>query len=172
MSEVTLVKQLPLDLTEAESAAMRKVLFEAIGGLNAQDKSAWNRFWAGIRRAEVGQIFAIETWFPRHGKFHRLHMRMEAAVFDAQERIATFDQFRVWLKIGAGFVDWLPGPKGGVVPIPRSISYRKADEETFQQFHADAIAFLRTPYAQKTLWPRLTYAQRAEMLEIAIAGFV
>lgn len=171
MSELTIVKQLPLDLTEQESAVMRKVLFECMGGLGEQDKSAWNRFWNGIRKAEVGEVFSISTWFSRHGKFHRLHMKMESSVFDAQERIDTFEQFRIWLKIGAGFVSWLPGPRGGIVPIPKSISYKAADEAEFQQFHVDAIRFLRTAHAQKTLWPHLDAAQRSEMMETILEGF-
>lgn len=172
MSEITLVKQETLELTDAESAIVRRVMFQSIGGLRDEDKRSWARFWRGILDAEVGELFSIETWFARFGKFHRLHMKMESVVFDSQERIDTFEQFRIWLKIGAGFVDWLPGPKGGIVPIPRSISYKAADEAVFQQFHIDSIRFLRTAHAQKTLWPHLTELQRVEMLETTIERFV
>lgn len=74
MSEVTLVKQLPLELNEADAAVMRRVLFESVGGLSERDQKGWRRFWNQIKRAEPGEVFSIETWFPRVGAYHRRHM--------------------------------------------------------------------------------------------------
>lgn len=172
MSEVTLVKQLPLELNEADAAVMRRVLFESVGGLSERDQKGWRRFWNQIKRAEPGEVFSIETWFPRVGAYHRRHMLMEQRVFQAQERIAEFESFRAWLKVGAGFVYWIPGPKGAVMPIPKSISYRKLDEEGMRAFHDSCIDFLRGPHAPKVLWPHLNPADGAEMMETIIGGFV
>ena len=171
MTEVVLVKQLPLNLSEADNAVMRKVLFESMNGLDERSKKGWRRFWNMIVKAEPGEVFSVETWFPRVSKFHRLHMAMEQAVFNAQERIAEFDSFRAWLKVGAGFVDWIPGPKGAVMPIPRSIAYRRLDEEGMREFHEDTIRFLRGPHAAKVLWPHLTPAQRADMIDTVLGEF-
>jgi hypothetical protein len=121
---------------------------------------------------EIGEVFSVETWFPRRGPFHRRHMAMEQAVFQAQERISEFESFRTWTKIGAGFVDWLPGPGGGgVIPIPRSISYRALDEEGMREFHEACLRFWRGERAQKVLWPHLTPDRRAEMMETVLGGF-
>lgn len=98
-------------------------------------------------------------------------MVMETHVFRAQDRIKTFEQFRLWLKIGSGFVDWMAGPKGGVVPVPRSISYRKCDEDVMRQFHDDAIAFLRTAHATRYLWPHLNPAAGEQMIEAIFSEF-
>ena len=171
MAEVTLVKQLPLALTDGENAIMRRVLFENVNGLSERDKKGWRRFWNAIVKAEPGQVFSIETWFPREGWFHRRHMKMEQEVFQSQERIKEFDHFRAWLKVGAGFVDWLPGPKGGVIPVPRSISYRALDEEGMRTFHDATVAFLREEHAQKVLWPHLNPQQRAEWMETLVGTF-
>ena len=172
MSEINVVKQLPLELTEAESAVMRKVMFQMMDGLNRDDKKAWRKFWTRLVGAEPGEIFSLDFWFPRNGKFHRLHMAMEQRLYDAQERFTSFDAFRDWLKVGAGFCDWLPGPRGGIFPKPKSISYRHADEEVMRRFHADTVAFLRTdPRAAKCLWPHLSVEKRAEMIDTLLEGF-
>lgn len=172
MSEVLLSKQIPLALTEPERAVMRRVLFESVDGLDERSKKGWRRFWRMIVDAEPGEVFSVETWFPRRGPFHRRHMAMEQAVFQAQERISEFESFRTWTKIGAGFVDWLPGPGGGgVIPIPHSISYRALDEEGMREFHEACLRFWRGERAQKVLWPHLTPDRRAEMMETVLGGF-
>ena len=171
MSEIMLAKQTDTELTEQQRAALRIALFEMVDGLSEQDQKAWRRFWNWIWKAGSGELFAIETWTPRKGTFHRRHMKIESTVFKAQERVRSFEQFRYWLKIGAGFVDWMAGPKGGVVQVPRSISYKKFDDEAMRRFHDDSIDFLRTPHAQAYLWPHLQPAQAAEMMETLLARF-
>lgn len=44
----------------------------------------------------------------------QLHMAIEQAVFDAQDRFSDFEMFRDWLKIGSAWVVWVPGPKAGL----------------------------------------------------------
>ncbi len=171
MSEVMLTKQIPLALTESESAVMRRVLFESVDGLDDRSKKGWRRFWNMIVKAEPGEVFSVQTWFPRVGPFHRLHMVMEQAVFQSQERIAEFEMFRTWTKIGAGFCDWIPGPKGAVIPVPKSIAYRNLDEEGMREYHEACMRFWRGERAQKVLWPHLDPHQRADMMETVLGGF-
>lgn len=172
MSEVLLSKQMPLSLTEPERMVMRRVLFESVDGLDERSKKGWRRFWNMIVKAEPGEVFSVQTWFPRIGVFHRRHMLMEQRVFQAQERIESFDRFRTWAKIGMGFCDWLPGPAGGgVIPVPKSIAYRNLDEEGMREFHESWLAFLRTERAQRVLWPHLSPHLRSEMLETVIGEF-
>ena len=97
-------------------------------------------------------------------------LRAAEALFDAQERFEHFDQFRYWLKVGAGWVTWAAGPKGGVVPIPKSVSYRKADQQEFMDFHERTVAFLRGPHAAVYLWPHLKEQADGRMNEI-LEGF-
>jgi hypothetical protein len=171
VTDITLTKKAELTLTDAERDVLRRALFEMVDGLGDGDQKSWRRFWNWINRATIGEIFSIETWTPRHAGFHKRHMVMETHVFRAQERIKTFEQFRLWLKIGSGFVDWMAGPKGGVVPVPRSISYRKCDEDVMRQFHEDAIAFLRTAHATRYLWPHLDAAGGEAMIEAIFSEF-
>lgn len=115
----------------------------------------------------------MEIWThqERLGWFHRKHMAFESAVFEAQERFDDFDAFRAWLKTGSGFVIWYPGPKGGVIPVPKSISYAKLEQADMEAFHDSAVAFFRTAHAQKTLWPHLSAALASQVMEVVLTEF-
>lgn len=149
----------------------RALLFGALDGFSREDKSAWRRFWKRLLRLQPGEMAQAEMVFPRSGPFHRRHMKIEQLVFDAQERFQSFEQLRNWLKLGAGHCDWVPGPKGAIVPIPKSVSYASMDDEEFRQFHLAVIGFLRTVHAGKALWPHLDEVKRSEMIEAILAEF-
>lgn len=157
--------------TEADLEKVRQFLFGVVDGARKDDKRAWRRFWRRILALGVGEFACFEVIFPRSGPYHRRHMAMENAVFDAQDRFQDFDQFRVWLKVGAGWVDWCAGPKGGVVPIPRSISYAKADQEEFVRFHEAVVEFLRGEHAAPYLWKHLGELGAHAMIDTIMAGF-
>jgi len=153
--EIVLVKQTDEPLGEADRAGVRRFLFGHLSGATDKDTRAWNRFVRAMDDAAAGEFFTLKIQRQRNGRFHRLHMVTISAVFKAQERIEDFDQFRLWLKVGSGFVDWMSGPKGGVFPVPKSISFEQCSEEEMRQFHDDVIAFLLTPHAAHYLWPKV-----------------
>ena len=150
---------------------VRSFLFGAVDGANKDDKKAWRHFWRRVTRMSPGEMAAVEMVFPRSGPFHRRHMAIEQAVFDAQEKFEDFEQLRYWLKVGAAWVTWAAGPKGGVVPIPKSISYAKADEEEFRQYHEQVIGFLRGEHAAPYLWKHLGKEGAFEMIDAILEGF-
>jgi len=170
MSELTLVRG-DVTLDGQQKEVLRLSLFGMIDGLSRDDQRAWRRFWKRIVHAGTGEIFSVDTWTPRHGGFHRRHMLIETRIFQEQERIANFEMLRAWLKIGAGFCDWMAGPKGGVVPVPKSISYRKCDEDEMRKFHDSMIGFLRGPHACRYLWPMLDAAQAEAKIESILSEF-
>lgn len=171
MSDITLVRQSAVTLSESEKDVARRVLFGYVDGLGECGRRQWRRFFSMLLRLEPGEMVQIKTHKARVGWFHRRHMALEQAVFEAQERFEDFESFRTWLKVGASFVDWYPGPKGGVIPVPRSISYSKLEQGAMEQFHNDAVAFLRTEHAGKTLWKHLGDCQRIQMIETILGGF-
>jgi hypothetical protein len=150
--------------------AIKDFLFGVIDGFNRDDKRAWRRIWKRIKDMEAGEMLVIDIRMPRSGPFHRRHMAIEQQVFDAQERFQDFEMFRYWLKVGAGWVTWAAGPKGGVVPIPKSISYVSADQEEFSRYHEAVVEFLRGPHAAKFLWRHLGDGS-ADMMESILGGF-
>lgn len=170
MAKLTLVRtgeSLP------EGAALegaRRLLFGALDGFSRDDKRAWRKFWRRLTRMEPGEIAQAEMVFPRSSPYHRRHMAIEAAVFDAQERFDDFDMFRDWLKIGAAWVVWVPGAKGGIVPLPKSISYAKADQAEFERYHEAVIGFLRGQHAAPYLWRHLGTGAH-EMMSSILEGF-
>lgn len=172
MAEIILVRRDTAPIPEADAEAARRVLFGQIDGLSDDHRKSWRRLWNWLlKKAEPGEMLEIRTHRERIGWYHRKHMVMEQSIFLSQERFENFRQFRVWLKVGAGFVDWLPGPKGGVIPVPRSISYGELEQDEMERVHADMVAFIRTAHAQKALWAHLEPATRAEMAETLLVGF-
>jgi hypothetical protein len=141
-----------------------------VDGFNRDDKRAWRSFWKRVMGMEPGEMAVAEMLFPRSGPFHRRHMKIEQSVFDAQERFTDFEMFRDWLKVGAGWVEWCAGPKGGVIPVPKSISYAKADQDEFKKYHGQVVEFLRGPHAARFLWKHLG-EQADEMMDSILRGF-
>lgn len=165
MPGITLVRQDSTPLTDQQREALRAGLFGVIDGLSEQDRKSWRRFMTHLVDLEPGEMATIETKIPRKLGFHRRHMMIEQAVFKAQDRMASFKQFRNWLKVGAGFCDFMPNRDGQLVAVPNSISFADCDEATMRQFHDDCVAFLRTEHAARFLWPHLDGARACEMVE-------
>lgn len=172
MPEITLARQIDEPIVDGDRLAAKRVLFGAVDGLGDGEKKKWRQFVSMLFRLEPGEVITIKTNKARSGPFHRRHMLMESKVFEAQERFTNFERgFRDWLKVGAGHCDWHPGPKGGVFPVPKSISYADMEEGEMREFHDATVAFLRTEHAAKTLWPRLTPLRRIEAIEAILSSF-
>lgn len=171
MAQALILRDRSIEVTPAEREVATKVLEQAIRGVDEKNHSRWRRFLRHVFGMEDGEIAEIGTRIPRSGAFHRYHMALEQAVFDAQEKFEHFEQFRNWLKVGAGFCDWVAGPKGGVIPCPKSISYADLDDQAMRDFHNDMLAFLRGPHAAPYLWRHLGADKAAEMMEAILSGF-
>jgi hypothetical protein len=172
MSEILLVKQTSLDgFSEAEREAVRRFLFGLVDGQGKDGKKLWRRWWRIITEAEPGEMFRWAFKRDRSGPHHRRTMKLLNVVFDAQDRFEHFEMFLSWVKVGAGHVEWAPGPKGGIVPLPKSISYAAADQDEFTEFAANAEAFLRGEHAPRFLWRHLKQEQADQMMAALLEGF-
>ena len=170
MSKMSIVRTDYAMPDEGAMEGVRHFLFRVFDGATKDDRSAWRRFWKRLTKLEPGEMAKAEMMFPRSGPFHRRHMKIEQTIFDAQDRFTDFEMFRDWLKIGAAWVVWVPGAKGGIVPLPKSISYAKADEEEFRQYHHQVMSFLRGEYAAPYLWKHLGDGAH-EMMRVLLEGF-
>ena len=168
MSRFTITRtnmELPADMDGA-----RQLLFKSLDGFGEEDRKAWRKLWKKLINMAPGEVFEVQTVFPRSGPFHRRHMSIEQKVFDSQEKFDDFEAFRTWLKVGAGWVIWAPGEDGTLVPVPKSISYAAAEQEEFEKYHAAVLRFLRGPHAGVFLWPHLE--QKAiDQIEYILRGF-
>lgn len=160
------------DLSETQQKQLSVLLGEGWTGATEKDTTGWRKFINWIIRREIGDIFEITIRKIRNGKFHRKHMKLESVVFEHQERFTDFDQFRNWLKIGCGFVTWVAGPKGGIVPLPKSIAYDKCEQDEYEDFHGQVIEFFQSEHCQQYLWRHLKPDQQVEMMNTLIGSFV
>ena len=153
MSDIILTKRNDTPIPDDRRTMFREFLFEMIDGQAEEDQKAWRRFWNGVLNLGSGEFFSIKTLIPRLLPSHKKQMTLEGAIFKNQERFKDRDMFRLWLKVGSGWVEWCSGPKGGVFPVPKSLSFAKCDEGDFLRYRDQVLAFLRTAHAQKYLWP-------------------
>lgn len=171
MTQALIMRDRSIQITDIERAAAHKVLQQGLRGVDEKNHKRWTSFLKRVFSLEHGEIAEVGTRIPRSGPFHRYHMAIEQAVFNAQERFSQFEMFRNWLKIGAGHVDWVPGAKGGIVPLPKSISYAELEDAEMREFHDSTLAFLRGPHAAIYLWKHLPPDQAAEMMETILREF-
>lgn len=155
MSKVTIIRTAEGFPPESILEHVRRFLFGLFDGWQKDDRRGWRKIWKRMTALEPGEFATIEFVIPRSSAYHRRHFAILAAVFDSQERFEDFEVFRDWLTVGAGWVEWCAGAKGGVVPIPKSISYAAADQHEFEQYHGKVMAFLRGEHAAKFLWKHL-----------------
>lgn len=153
------------NLPEPERSVVRRFLFDNIRGLDEQHDKRWRRFWGRIWNADAGEVTHLQVVVDRSGPFHRRHMAMEQALFDRQERWRRLEDMRWWLKTGAAWGEFTLLPNGRMKFIPRSTSYEACSDDEMREVHEAMLAFLRTPYAQRRLWPHLNADQREAMLE-------
>ncbi len=142
-----------------------------LAGFGPKGERAYARFLSAVRNLEHGEMLAFSYKIPRAPKFHRLHFVMLAALFEAQEQFQSDYQFRKWAEVGAGHVDWVPGPTGKMVALPRSIDYESLDAVEFSEMHEAVKAFFRSQHATRFLWPHLDDLKAADMIEAILAGF-
>jgi hypothetical protein len=172
MTEIVLVRKDAAPICKDDAEAAKRVLFSQIDGLSEAHQKSWRRLWNWfLTKAEPGEMVEFKAHRDRLGWYHRKHMALEQRVFEAQERFTDFGQFRNWLKIGAAFCDWVPGPKGAIVPVPKSISYSAIGQDEMEAFNDAAVAFLRTPHAIKTLWPHMPDHERELAVEAVLIPF-
>lgn len=142
-----------------------------VRGFTEADQRAYAKYRAQLDALEVGELFGYSVWFPRNPKLHKLHFAVIKAVFEAQEQFSDPSELRKWLYVGAGYCDFLPGPKGRMVAVPKSIAYDKIDDADFSELHRKVIDFLRDQHSQAFLWGHLTVDQRWEMVETLLTEF-
>lgn len=142
-----------------------------LAGLDERNERAYARFRNKIGKLRPGQTLSFEFRIPRSERFHRLHFVMLTAFFKCQEVFTDSERMRKWLEVGAGHCDFVPGPDGELVALPRSIAYEALDDAEFHEVHESVKAFLRTPHAYRYLWPHLDDERGEEMVESILCEF-
>lgn len=134
-------------------------------GFGEKGARAWIRFIKFVARMAIGETLHFQWWEPRAPGPHKLFFAKLGALADRQEQFEDAERLRIWLTVGAGECDFVPGPKGRMVALPRSIAWHKLDESDFQELARRVDDFLWTPHARRFLWPHLTDEKTYEMLD-------
>lgn len=139
-------------------------------GLSERDRKAYAKF--RVRLESLGNESITFTWRePRSGPYHRRFFLILNRVFESQEQFQDDEHLLTWLKVGAGFADLVPGPKGKPVAIARSISWANLDQAEFEPIAMAIWAFLRSQHATRFLWPMLDDIQGMAMVDTILAEF-
>lgn len=142
-----------------------------LDGLTDADKRAYGRFRVKVGNLGHGDTLAFEFKLPRSPRFHRLHFAFLGALFDCQEVFDDPERMRKWIEVGAGHVDFVPGPAGELMALPRSVAYEALEDSDFREHHLKVIGFLRTPGAYRFIWPHLSDDGREQMINAILEEF-
>ena len=140
-------------------------------GLGEKDRLAYAKLRKRQVEMEPGEMLSMSVWADRSLPMHRFHFAMLTAFFDAQEQFSDSDQFRYWVEVGAGHCEFVPGPKGRMVAIAKSIAWHKLDEAEFEIHHRKTIEFFRSEHFRRFLWPHLPEQQTYDTVEIILGSF-
>lgn len=123
--------------------AMAEVVKMANGklrGYGQENDKAYKKFRRWVKKLEPGEFFTL-SWRRERNPAH--HRKLMALVTYVAENSDVYDNKAKALdavKLAAGHCDWIQDPKGGgLVPIPKSISFDNLDQDAFEEFYANAI---------------------------------
>jgi len=130
-------------------------LFTVLDGFGEADKKSWRRFWRRVISAEPGEMFTVETIFPRNPKFHRKMFALLSVGFDSWEPDRkrfnyngrpiekNFERFREQVLIMAGHYDQVFSLRGDKMElVAKSISYAALDDAEFETLYSAVIDVL------------------------------
>lgn len=178
LSKIAIVRTDAPSLSAEEVELFRKFLFGILQGFRPEDQKAWNRFWNRVVRAEPGELFSLETIFPRNYEFHKKFFALLTVGFDAwvpcRKRYSykgvaiqkNFDRFREQVLILAGYYDQVFSLTGKMEMVAKSISFAAMDDAEFDALYQSVVTVL----LEKVL---STYRGREELESVVerILGF-
>jgi hypothetical protein len=140
-------------------------------GFGQAGAKTYAKFRAAVDALEIGETLQFDYKVPRAPKFHRLHFAgLIHPLFEAQEQFADETQLRKWLEVGAGHCDFVPGPKGQMVALPRSIDYASLDDVEFGEVHEACKDFMCSEHCRRFLWPHLPSDMTSKTIETILMG--
>lgn len=169
MTTITLIKTTDAE-NQGDAVENSFRILDAMSCASDADQLAKNLFIRKLTMKGSGVIVTLDARFQRSQQYHRRHMAIERAMFDNQDAFSNFEQFRYWLKIGAGWCTWVAGDDS-MIPLPRSISYSDADQAELEQFEALMLEFMRCDYALRYLWPHVETTTARSAVDAIIDSF-
>lgn len=153
------------------SIVIHKTPDGAWAGVSEEDDRRWQKWRAATQKAMPGETFRFEWRQPRSPRHHAHFFAQLGELFKRQEQFDSTDKLRAWLTVGAGYCDFVPGPKGRMVALPRTIKWEAMDETEFGELHAAVNTFLWSDHARQFLWPHLTAQQTYDAVDQLLTEF-
>ncbi|MEX3859660.1 DUF1367 family protein [Paraburkholderia sp. BR10923] len=122
-------------------------------GVTEADEREFRRYLEHVNSMQPGETIGLSWSPPRSPVPHGIHFAMLRRLFEAQAVFSDPEALRAWATVGAGHADYVPGPDGVLIAVPRSISYDALEEPQFRAHHQRVVEFLHTPQALSFLWP-------------------
>ena len=94
-----------------------------------------------------GKEYAVKISQPRNLKFHRRYFALLGVGLDMADTEYNAEQFRAYCTVGAGYCDFITDKDGGVVAIPKSISFAAMDDTEFERLYQDTLSFICSTWA-------------------------
>ena len=90
----------------------------------------------------LGKEVKVSISQPRNIRFHKKYFALLGAGRDMADTNYNAEQFRAYVTVGAGYCEFLTDKEGGVVAIPKSISFAAMSEDEFERLYQDTISFI------------------------------
>lgn len=90
----------------------------------------------------VGQVVRATFTRSRNLDFHRKFFALLEVTRPMADATYNREQWRAIVIAGAGYCDFVPGPDGRLVAVPRSISFANMDDVEFGRLYSDALDFI------------------------------
>jgi hypothetical protein len=157
MAEITLVKTTDIELTDADRAALMRLLFGGyLDGLSEDDRAGWKKAWSRIKSLAAGELVRVSFKIERNGPFHRKFFAMLNVGYEAwdpgrkhkqhkgMEVAKNFEQFREDVTILAGFYEQTFDLQGRMVLKAKSIKFASMDQAEFERVYSAVADVLLT----------------------------
>ncbi len=135
-----------------------------LAGFGEKGRRAFNKFKKLVDELEIGETIQFSYRRPRSPQHHKFFFARMNNLLDMQESFKDLEELLVFVKVGAGFVEFMPSC-GQLVAVPKSIAWHLLEEKDFTEVHRAIVDFLWTAQAQCALWPHLDDAKRYAMVD-------
>jgi hypothetical protein len=150
---------------------MRALLVKTHTGLRgatAADHEAWGKFRRGLEVMPEGHYLRLDWVRDRNGAHHRKFFALLQLVAENSETYNTVEKALVALKLVTGHFEPAIHPETGeLIQVPKSISYEKMDQDTFEKFYSAAIDGVL-----QHILPRLDKAKVDRLVDMIVQGWI
>jgi len=92
-----------------------------------------------VDKLPIGRVLSIKWSESRNYENHKRFFSFLRTTFDMQDSFESFEHFRRWLVMKAGYYTTAVAPNGSTMFFPDSINFDKMDEEQFKKLFSDCI---------------------------------